>query len=200
MRVKAHEISSDVHDANETGLLCLQPGYSQGLRISPRWPSTYVHIDREAFNRLLAVREELPEGVTLILTRGYEQAHSRLGLVRRVSRQMGIKLFQILYNQRRSEIAEIFGANGHDVNGTHIDVSIAVGQKRLRFLPLGVFTPESWQKAKVRRHQPDIEAVKAKLREHGFHIHHNHTESLQIHCDLISPKTPDHDGVLQGAV
>ncbi|SDP63605.1 hypothetical protein [Phyllobacterium sp. OV277] len=194
MRVKAHEISSDIRDATETGLLCLQPGYSQGLRISPRWPSSHVHIDREAFNHLLAVCKELPEGVTLILTRGYEQAHSRLGLVRRVSRRMGIKLFQILYSQRRSEIAEIFGANGHDVDGTHIEVSIAVGLKRLRFLPLGVFTPETWQKAKVRRHQPDIDAVKAKLREHGFRIHRNHTESLQIHCDLIPSKTPDPDG------
>lgn len=37
-----------------------------------------------------------------------------------------------------------FGANGHDIDGRHIDVSVVLHGKRLRLLPLGVFTPPRW--------------------------------------------------------
>lgn len=99
-------------------------------------------------------------------------------------------LFRAVYFKRRAEIPEIFGANGHDVDGTHVDVSIRFNGRRLRFLRLGVFTPRAWQENAVRRYQPFVAIVKSTLREGGFHIHRNETESLQIHCDLIGAPYP----------
>lgn len=55
--------------------------------------------------------------------------------------------------------------------------------KRLRFLPLGVFTPPARQEQRKARYSAVVEEVKATLGQCGFQIHRNPTESLQIHCD-----------------
>ncbi len=76
-----------------------------------------------------------------------------------------------------------FGANGHDIDGRHIDVSVVLHGKRLRLLPLGVFTPPRWQDRRTARHAEAIACVKRSLQHCGFALHHNPTEALQIHCD-----------------
>lgn len=154
--------------------------------IRPRWPSAQVHVDRRAFARLQAVQATLPPDIQLILTRGYEPPRTSLDRLRRLSRLVGVGLFRLLYPARRFEIADIFGSNGHDADGTHIDVSIAIRGRRVRLLRLGVFTPRRWQQRAVEMHRRHVGLVKDALRTGGFALHRNETESLQIHCDLIS--------------
>jgi hypothetical protein len=167
-------------------MIKLNPGKTDGIKIRPRWPSSQVNIDEDAFRQLQEVQSRMPAQVQLILTRGYEPPHTKLGGLRRLFRRLGIGLFHALYYKRREEIIDIFGANGHDIDGTHIDVSIEINDRRLRLLRLGVFTPRSWQKNAVKRHQPFVSMVKSALMDCGFHIHRNETESLQIHCDLVT--------------
>lgn len=166
-------------------MLRLIAGQTQGIEIHPRWPSSAVYVDPDAFARLQEVQVKLPADVQLILTRGYEPSHTNLDLLRRASRLLGVRLFRLIYPARRAEIADIFGSNGHDADGTHIDVSITVRGRRIRFLRLGVFTPRAWQNSAVKMYQPYVNTVKEALQSGGFSIHRNETESLQIHCDLI---------------
>lgn len=77
----------------------------------------------------------------------------------------------------------IFGANGHDIDGRHVDVSLVLHGKRLRLLPLGVFTPPRWQDRRVAHHAEAVAQVKRSLQHCGFELHRNPTEALQIHCD-----------------
>ncbi|MGX1789359.1 hypothetical protein ACWIGM_21615 [Bosea sp. NPDC055332] len=174
----------------EHTMLTLPRGEERGIEISPRWPSSEVNVDERAFRRLVEVQARLPAQVRLILTRGYEAPHAKLGHLRKLFRGLGIGVFRAMYFKRRAEISEIFGANGHDVDGTHVDVSIRINGRRLRFLRVGVFTPRPWQENAVRQHEPFVAIVKNTLRECGFHIHRNETESLQIHCDLIGSSHP----------
>ncbi|WP_206438602.1 MULTISPECIES: hypothetical protein [unclassified Bosea (in: a-proteobacteria)] len=174
----------------EHTMLTLYRGEERGIEISPRWPSSQVNVDERAFRQLLDVQARLPAQIRLILTRGYEAPHAKLGHLRKLFRGLGVGLFRAMYFKRRAEIPEIFGANGHDVDGTHVDVSIRINGRRLRFLRLGVFTPRAWQENAVRQYQPFVAIVKNTLRECGFHIHRNETESLQIHCDLIASLHP----------
>lgn len=176
--------------ALEYPMLTLRRGEGRSIEISPRWPSSEVRVDERAFRQLLDVQARLPAQVRLILTRGYEAPHARLGHLRTLFRGLGVGLFHAVYFRRRAEIPEIFGANGHDVDGTHVDVSIRVDGRRLRFLRLGVFTPRTWQDNAVKQYQPVVTVVKNTLRDCGFHIHRNETESLQIHCDLIGSSHP----------
>jgi len=169
----------------EYPMLTLRRGEERGIEISPRWPSSEVNVDERAFRQLLHAQARLPAQIQLILTRGYEAPHAKLGHLRTLFRGLGVGLFRAMYFKRRAEIPEIFGANGHDVDGTHVDVSIRINSRRLRFLRLGVFTPRAWQENAVRPYQPFVAIVKNTLRDCGFHIHRNETESLQIHCDLI---------------
>ncbi|MDR2327696.1 MAG: hypothetical protein LBE51_20120 [Acidovorax sp.] len=166
-------------------MIKLSPGLSQNIIIRPRWPSSAVFVDPDVFIRLQQIQAKLPAEVQLILTRGYEQPHSSLGMLRRIFRQLGIRIFTALYPARKSEVYDIFGPNGHDVDGTHIDVSMAIKGRRIRFLRLGVFTPLSWQKQAIKNNFPYMEMVKNALRAADFEIHKNETESNQIHCDLI---------------
>jgi hypothetical protein len=166
-------------------VLELGPGLVEGIRIRPRWPSSRVRIDGRAFDRLLEVQARLPAEIRLILTRGYEPPKTSLGTLRSLSRQLGIMLFRMVHFRRRGEIADIFGPNGHDVDGTHIDVSIEANGRRLRFLRLGVFTPRRWQERAVRPHEPHVTMVKEALQACGFQLHRNATEALQIHCDFV---------------
>ncbi|VWC75937.1 hypothetical protein BLA18110_02373 [Burkholderia lata] len=166
-------------------LLTLTPGVHAGVQIRPRWPARHVHVDASVMGKLQTIQTELPAGITLILTRGYEPRASGLGFARRQFRALGIGAFGLLYPARRDELADIFGSNGHDVDGTHIDVSFSSNGRRVRMLPLGVFTPPFWQRRRVRRCASALAQIQAALRRHGFQIHRNATESLQIHCDLV---------------
>lgn len=165
-------------------MLALRNGIHGGLEVVPRWPSRRVHIDESAWERLQAVQLTLPASVRLIVTRGYEPRASRLGVARTLFRAIGIRAFGTFFGTRRDEIADIFGANGHDVDGTHIDVSIRLNERRLRFLPLGVFTPNSLQNRRTEKYEAALDHVRTALTKNGFRIHANRTESLQIHCDF----------------
>jgi len=167
-------------------MLSLGNGIHGELEVAPRWPSRQVHIDETAWARLLTVQLALPASVRLIVTRGYEPRTSRLGIARRLFRATGMRLFGALFRTRRGEIADIFGANGHDTDGTHIDVSIRLDERRLRFLPLGVFTPLRLQDRLTAKNKAVLEETRTALTEAGFRIHRNRTESLQIHCDFVA--------------
>lgn len=167
-------------------MLTLSCGTYEGLEVAPRWPSRRVHIDETAWERLRTVQLALPASVRLIVTRGYEPGASRLGVARRLFRATGIRLFGALFRTRRGEIADIFGANRHDTDGTHIDVSIRLDERRLRFLPLGVFTPIGLQDRRTAKNKAVLEEIRTALTEAGFRIHRNRTESLQIHCDFVA--------------
>ncbi len=165
-------------------MLSLHNGTHDGLEVIPRWPSRRVHIDQGVWEHLLDTQRALPACIRLIVTRAYEPRSSRLAIARTLFRRIGSCLFATLYCSRRNEIRDIFDANGHDIDGTHVDVSIRLDGRRLRFLPLGVFTPGWLQKRNEASFYRELECVKSALRNKGFHIHQNPTESLQIHCDF----------------
>ncbi|HGM5877135.1 TPA: hypothetical protein ACKP4S_001629, partial [Stenotrophomonas maltophilia] len=164
-------------------MLTLQRGNHHGLLIAPRWPSTRIQLEEEVLQRLLDAQAMLPVGLRLLLTRGFEPSHSRLGGFRRLVRRLGITLFRACYPQRRDEVDAIFGANGHDIDGRHVDVSLVLHGERLRLLPLGVFTLPRWQHRRVARYAEPVARAKRSLQHCGFVLHHNPTEALQIHCD-----------------
>lgn len=62
-----------------SNLLTLPPGIHAGVQIRPRWPARYVHVDAHVLSKLQAIQTELPAGINLILTRGYEPRASGLG-------------------------------------------------------------------------------------------------------------------------
>jgi hypothetical protein len=165
-------------------MLILKEGLHSGLMVKPRWPSTKISIENITFIQLISAQEKLPEHTTLLISRAYEPKNSPLGLSRKIFRWVGIKLFNLFYPSRKSEVTDIFSSNGHDVDGTHVDVSILINEKRVRLLPLGVFTPLFWQKYKVKKYSFIVSTVNKSLFDSGFIIHRNNTESLQIHCDL----------------
>lgn len=167
-------------------MICLTQGGYGGLQICPRWPSSRVLVSPVALERLQIVQADLPGEISLILTRGYEPRASKLGWLRKLSRIIGIILFKFAYANRGDEVEDIFGSNGHDVDGTHLDVSLTVNGIRVRLLPLSVFTPISWQKRRAEKYSRPIEMVKNALVHNGFSIHRNETESHQIHCDLAA--------------
>ncbi|TCW78807.1 hypothetical protein C5O80_31455 [Burkholderia sp. SRS-46] len=167
-------------------LLTLTPGVQAGLQIRPRWPARHVHVDEQVLGLLQTIQAELPAEVGLILTRGYEPEATGLGFARRRFRALGVGMFRLLYPTRHDELADIFGANGHDIDGTHIDVSFSLNGRRVRMLPLGVFTPPFWQRRRMQRYASALTQINSALIGQGFRIHHNATESLQIHCDLAN--------------
>ncbi len=168
-----------------SSLLPFKRGTYNGILVRPRWPSAGIAIDRRAWDRLGSVQQALPAGIQLILTRAYEPTGTRTSLVRRIARKTGVRLFGLLYRSRASEIDDIFGANGHDRDGTHVDISISLHGRRLRLLPLGVFTPIRWQNRLTDKYLPAVRSVQSQLINHGFKPHRNKTESLQMHCDLV---------------
>lgn len=165
-------------------MICLTKGGYGELQICPRWPSSKVIVSPIALKKLSVIQADLPSEISLILTRGYESRASKLGWLRKLSRIAGIILFKFVYANRAGEVDDIFGSNGHDLDGTHLDVSIAINGKRVRLLPLGVFTPISWQRRRTEKYLQSIEIVKTALVKNGFSIHKNETEGHQIHCDL----------------
>ena len=170
-------------------LLHLQATSACALLVRPRWPADHVAIDPDTLNALLAVQRTLPARMRLVLTRAYEHRASGPGGVRKIMRIVGRRLFVTLYPGRRDELEDIFCTNGHDQDGTHVDVAIALDGTPLQFLPLGVFTPLAVQRRRSARHHDALATVKAALASHGFRIHRNGTESLQIHCDYLPART-----------
>ncbi|MGE8392398.1 hypothetical protein HFV04_023875 [Pseudomonas sp. BIGb0427] len=170
-------------------MLVLPKGERHGIRVSPRWPSSEVAIDEETFHKLIEAQSTLPPDIELLLVRGYENKNSHLGSFRTLSRWLGIKVFCACYPGRKDEVGEIFGANGHDVDGSHVDVSIVLKGKRLRLLPFGVFTSLTRQRARAAHYLVVIDRVKDALKQCGFDIHRNETESMQIHCDYKPQKS-----------
>lgn len=166
-------------------MICLTRGPYGALQIRPRWPASKVLVSPIALQKLQSVQASLPDEISLILTRGYEPPASRLGWLRKFSRITGIILFKFTYANRIDEVEDIFGSNGHDIDGTHLDVSLSVNGSRVRLLPLSVFTPISWQKRRTGKYLQSLEIVKNALVNKGFSIHRNRTESNQIHCDLF---------------
>lgn len=164
-------------------MITFHKGSTNGLRIAPRWPAAQVQLDPVVFARLRDTQALLPPTIQLLVTRGYEPGGGRLGGFRTLSRRLGMAMFRICYPKRHAEVTDIFGSNGHDLDGRHVDVSIVLDGKRLRFLPLGVFTSLPLQQRRINRHASAISAVKQALLACGFQIHRNPTESLQIHCD-----------------
>jgi hypothetical protein len=165
-------------------LFTLTRGAHAGLQVRPRWPARHVQVDPLVLRKLEQIERQLPAEISLILTRGYEQRSSTLGFARNAFRALGIGMFGLCFPARRNEIADIFGSNGHDVDGTHVDVSFVLNGRRARMLPLGVFTPPALQRRRVRRYASALALVNAALFREGFRVHRNATESLQIHCDL----------------
>ncbi len=96
-------------------MLTLQRGSHHGLLIAPRWPSTRIQLEEEVLQRLLDAQAMLPAGLRLLLTRGFEPGHSRLGGFRRVERRLGIAVFRTCYPQRRDEIDAIFAHHAEAV-------------------------------------------------------------------------------------
>ncbi|UTV56673.1 hypothetical protein [Burkholderia arboris] len=168
-----------------SNLLTLTRGVQAGVQIRPRWPARYVRVEARVLGKLQAIQAELPAEIDLILTRGYEPRASGLGVARRGFRALGMGLFRLLYPTRGNELVDIFGSNGHDVDGTHIDVSFGLKGRRVRLLPLGVFTPPFWQRHRMRRCDSSLAQIQSALVRQGFQIHRNATERLQIHCDLV---------------
>jgi hypothetical protein len=133
-----------------------------------------VQLSALALEKLHNAQARLPAEMALILTRGFEPAPSKLGFARKRFRMVGIALFKLLYWDRRDEVEEIFG-----------DVSFRLHGRRVRMLPLGVFTPPSMQQRYIGRVASPLAQLRAALVQEGFRIHGNPTESLQIHCDLV---------------
>ncbi len=166
-------------------LLTLDPGTHSDLEVRPRWPSSQVRVDVDALAKLHAIQAKLPPDITLILTRGFEEASSRLGYARKLFRFVGVRAFGLIYPSRRNEVGEIFGSNGHNIDGTHVDISFRLKGRRARLLPFGVFTPVVCHSRRGEKTEATLAIVKAALEQGGFEIHANLTESMQIHCDMI---------------
>lgn len=171
------------------GLVTLRRGVVNNLHIRPRWPARQIDIDSLALQKLNRIQASLPEHIQIIVTRGYEPAASSLGFARTQFRKLGVLAFSTLYAHRRHEIADIFGANGHNLDGTHIDVSFALEGRRVRLLPLGLFTPLWLQRKRKSKVVSALRMVQTGLRREGFVLHRNATERLQIHCDLRADTT-----------
>lgn len=164
--------------------LSLDAGDWHGLAVQPRWPSQQVRIDAQALAALQRAQARLPAELRLVLTRAYEEPRARLGRLRWLSRRLGMALFLLLYPSRRAELQAIFGSNGHDRNGRHVDVALRWQGHRLRPLPLSVFTPPRWQQGLARRWAAPLAAARAALEAEGYTLHSNPTEALQIHADF----------------
>jgi hypothetical protein len=164
--------------------LSLVPGSHSNLQVAPRWPYKKVVVCREAFCRLQRAQEKLGNSAQLVVTRGFEPGSSFTRTLHGFMRKLGSLVFLLLYPARASEVPEIFSANGHDEDGTHVDVAIQLGGRILKLLPFGVLTPVSRINAAESMHAEVLLLVREALSVVGFRTHQNQTEALQIHCDL----------------
>jgi len=115
----------------------------------------------------MKAQEKLPDNIQLVLTRGYQSKSWMLKIMRRA----GALAFALLYSDRKTEIPEIFGHNGHATDGNHIDVSIRLNDQTLKLLPKSVFTSIATAENIMAMYSPVISKVKTALQECGFKIH-----------------------------
>ncbi len=162
------------------GLIELKRGLSHGLVVEPRWPDSCVYIDATALRCLQEAQNALPDSLHLVLTRAFQKEDPILKRMR----LFGAYVFKFLYPSRKHETKEIFGHNGHALDGTHLDVSITYNGEKIKLLPFGVFTAKKVLLKIERDHLDVIMQVRKALEFNGFAIHANKTEALQIHCDL----------------
>ena len=88
------------------------------LIIKPRQPYNAVFVSEEAYASLVNAQDILdPQGIKLILTRGYENQGYFLRHLHAFARVVGAFLFLCLYPDRNNERGEIFSPNGHDIGG-----------------------------------------------------------------------------------
>lgn len=163
-------------------LVSLSRGVHSGLLVEPRRWARCVWISQAALYRLRSAQEQLPVNVRFVLLRGYEPGSCLRRALRRASRKLGSLIFQCAFPGRADEACEIFHPNGHDIDGNHIDVGLALNGRRLCTLPYDVFTPTRI----IARHSQSatVEVAWKALAAAGFRVHRNRTEALQIHCDL----------------
>ena len=163
-------------------LIALLRGFHSGLSVEPRRWTSRVLISQEALYRLRFAQEQLPVNVRFVLLRGYEPGSGLRRALRNASRKLGSLIFQCAFPGRAEEACEIFHPNGHDIDGNHIDVGLALNGRRLCTLPYDVFTPARI----IARHSQNatVEVAWQALTSAGFRVHRNRTEALQIHCDL----------------
>lgn len=166
--------------------LSLPAGHYLNLQVAPRWPYNKIVICRDAFSRLQQAQEKLDPSVQLVITRGFEPGNWIVRRLHLLMRRIGSIVFLLLYPGRAEEIPAIFSANGHDTDGTHVDIAIKLNGKLLNLLPMGVLTPASHLAATETEYSSILAGVRNTLSSLGFKTHTNQTEALQIHCDLIA--------------
>lgn len=165
--------------------LSLPAGYHSNLQVAPRWPYKKVLICPEAFSRLQQAQGKLGQTAQLIITRGFEPGNIILRRLHSFMRKLGAVVFILCYPQRFSEVSEIFSSNGHDTDGTHVDVAVSQNAKLLNLLPSGVLTHAVTIAAIEKEYSNILTVVRMTLTEVGFKTHSNQTEALQIHCDMM---------------
>ena len=165
-------------------MLTLRKKVHNGIMVSPRFPARCVKIDIEIFEKLQEVQKSLPQDMNIILTRGFEDPSSVLGVTRKILRYIGKILFSIIYPNRRQEISEIFVPNGHDDNGKHVDISISIRSKNTNWLPCGVFTSPQVLAKVEQEYETVISLLENKILAKGGRLHNNRLERLQMHIDF----------------
>jgi hypothetical protein len=158
----------------------LHKGMNSGILIKPRWFAKSVFIDGKAFEAVQKAQSILPSDIRLVITRAYQPED----LSMRFLRLIGAMVFKFIYPMRAAEIPEIFGHNGHALDGRHVDIGIEYKNKILKLLPFSVFTSLDVVINRSERYTQIIVEVQNALQECGFTIHSNKIEALQIHCDF----------------
>lgn len=163
-----------------SSFITLERDNSVDINVRPRWPHKNVALSRAALLSIQNAQKELPPGISLVITRGYELERPYI----KYGRKFGGLIFKFIYPNRCYEVKEIFTCNGHSISGEHLDVSISYHGKILNFLPFNVFTPVWLAKKLSDKYRDIIFIVNNALVNSGFQIHENMIEALQIHIDL----------------
>ncbi len=163
----------------------LDSKYNGSIKVRPRWPYTCVAVAPEALRRLEEAQSRLGAEAVLVLTRGYEPGGVMLRCLHSVCRVVASRLFRLLYPSRANQASEIFSPNGHDTDGTHVDVAVEIEGKVRKLLPLGVFSTSHQIATIVKREEALLRRIYGELNSVGFRVHVNPTEALQIHCDMM---------------
>ncbi|WP_182512367.1 hypothetical protein [Rufibacter quisquiliarum] len=153
----------------------------KNILIKPRGMASAVIVDERALNHLIQAQALLPSNIQLVLTRAFQRESFFL----KVARGGGAVLFGIIFPNRKGEILDIFGHNGHATDGRHLDVGVINCNSDIKLLPFGVFTPLKKIKELFESNKFVLNNVFDALEKSKFSIHKNYTECMQIHCDFI---------------
>lgn len=167
---------------SQATLIPLRRGPYGDLFVSPRGLARRVWISSTAILKLQQAQKLLPTEMCFVLLRAYEPGTWGRKRFRSLLRRLGGSVFALLFPTRAGQTNDIFCANGHDLDGNHLDVAVMYRGRQLRFLPFGVFTPANL--VARRAGDPLVESAWRALCAVGFTIHRNPTEALQIHCDV----------------